>query len=61
MSYKTIIVEKRGRVDWLTLNRPEQLNTIDNQMVADLSDYFGKLFHDEHTRIVVMRGAGRAY
>ena len=61
MAYGTITVEKRGRVDWLTLNRPEQLNSINNQMVADLSDYFGKLFNDEETRIVVMRGAGRAY
>jgi enoyl-CoA hydratase/carnithine racemase len=61
MAYETITVEKRGRVDWLTLNRPEQLNSINNQMVAELSDYFGKLFNDEETRIVVMRGAGRAY
>ncbi|WP_310475305.1 enoyl-CoA hydratase/isomerase family protein [Sandarakinorhabdus sp.] len=61
MTYETIAIEQRSPVDWLTLNRPEALNSINNQMVADLSDYFGSLFHAERTRIVVMRGAGRAY
>ena len=26
--YETIIVEKKGQVDWVTLNRPESLNAI---------------------------------
>ena len=60
-AYQTIQVEKRGPVDWLTLNRPEALNSISVEMVAELNDYFGRLFHDRDTRIVVMRGAGRAY
>lgn len=61
MTYQTIHIDHRDGVDWLTLNRPEALNSINNQMVADLSDYFGRLFHDRTTRVVVMRGAGRAY
>ncbi len=61
MTYETISIEQRGPVDWLTLNRPDALNSINNQMVADLSDYFGRLFNARHTRIVVMKGAGRAY
>ena len=56
--YATIEIEKRGAVDWLTLNRPEHLNAINVQMVTDLRDYFGALAED---RIVVMRGAGRAF
>lgn len=59
--YQTILIEKRGSVDWLTLNRPEALNSISVEMVGELADYFGKLFHDRDTRIVVMRGAGRAF
>jgi enoyl-CoA hydratase/carnithine racemase len=61
MTYETLLVEQRGPVDWVTLNRPEALNSINNQMVADLADYFGRLFHARHTRIVVLRGAGRAF
>jgi len=59
--YKTIIVEKRGQVDWLTLNRPEALNAISLEMVGELNDYFGRLYNDGSVRVVVMRGAGRAY
>ncbi len=59
--YETIQVEARGAVHWLTLNRPEALNSITTQMATELSDYFGGLFHDRNCRIVVMRGAGRAF
>ncbi|MFN2100489.1 enoyl-CoA hydratase/isomerase family protein [Altererythrobacter sp. MF3-039] len=61
MAYETITVEKRGEVDWLTLNRPESLNAINLKMVEELDDYFGSLFNDRSVRIVVMRGAGKAF
>jgi len=60
-SFDTLLVERRGQVDWLTLNRPESLNAINEQMVADLRDYYGGLAENSYTRIVVMRGAGRAF
>ncbi len=59
--YNTIAVEKRGPVDWLTLNRPEALNSINLTMVGELNDYFGRLYHDRSVRVVVMRGAGKTY
>lgn len=61
MGYETFTVEKRGAAEWVTLNRPEVLNAISLQMVHELSDYFGKLFHDRETRVVVLRGAGKAF
>lgn len=60
-AYETIQIEKRGQADWLTLNRPEALNAISLKMVDELGDYFGGLYNDPSTRIVVMRGAGRAF
>ena len=59
--YNTIDVDVRGNVHWLTLNRPEALNSINTEMATELADYFGKLYHDRSCRIVVMRGAGRAF
>jgi enoyl-CoA hydratase/carnithine racemase len=59
--YQTIRIDKDGPVDWLTLNRPETLNAINTLMVTELRDYFGGLFEDDSVRIVVMRGAGRAF
>ena len=60
-SYKTIDVDVRGSVHWLTLNRPDSLNAINTQMATELRDYFGNLFQDRTCRVVVMRGAGRAF
>ena len=59
--YQTIRIDKDGAVDWLTLNRPESLNAISVAMVTELRDYFGGLAEDDSVRIVVMRGAGRAF
>ena len=59
--YETIQVDKVGQVDWLTLNRPQALNSINMPMVTELRDYFERLVQDSQTRIVVMRGAGRAF
>ncbi len=59
--YSTLSIEKRGEVDWLTLNRPEALNAINVQMVGELGDYFGGLYNDKSVRVVVMRGAGRGF
>jgi enoyl-CoA hydratase/carnithine racemase len=59
--YETIEVAARGAVHWLTLNRPDALNAITTQMVGELSDYFGGLHNDRSCRLVVMRGAGRAF
>ena len=60
-NYKSIIVEKKGQVDWVTLNRPESLNAINTPMVTELRDYFGSLMGKQSTRIVVLRGAGRGF
>ena len=59
--YKTITVERRGRVEWLTLNRPDRLNTITGTMVSELCAYFRSRRDDFDVRIIVMRGAGRAF
>jgi enoyl-CoA hydratase/carnithine racemase len=59
--YSTIEVIHEGPVDWLTLNRPERLNALDGTMVRELWDYFSALQSDYSRRIVVMRGAGKAF
>jgi enoyl-CoA hydratase/carnithine racemase len=59
--YDTIRVEHEGAVDWLTLARPGSLNAINMQMVTELRGYFGGLLENTDTRIVVMRGEGRAF
>ena len=59
--YNTFTIEKRGAVDWLTLNRPESRNAITLEMATELRDYYGGLSEDASVRIVVMRGAGKSF
>ncbi len=59
--YETFRIEKRGAVDWLTLDRPEARNAINLEMATELRDYFGSLFEAKSVRVVVMRGAGASF
>ena len=40
MSYETILVEQQGAVTLITLNRPQALNALNTQVLADLIDAF---------------------
>jgi enoyl-CoA hydratase len=60
-SYQTLQVRREGAVDWVTFNRPDSLNALNPKMVDELLDYFGRAYWDKATRIVVLKGAGRAY
>lgn len=61
MVYETIEMKREGGTAWLTLNRPESLNAMNPQLVNEVRDFFGGLPKDTQTRVVVMRGAGRAF
>ena len=45
----------------LTLNRPEALNPLSEEMLAALQTQFDALMHDNSVRVVVLKGAGRAF
>src|SRR5262249_10997519 len=46
---------------WLTMNRPRALNALDGTLLRELRDFFWNLAEDRDTRVVVVRGAGRAF
>lgn len=60
-SYKTLAVERKGRVLTITLNRPDILNAVNHEMHEELSDVFNFAARDEHSDVVVLTGAGRAF
>ncbi|MGL4560447.1 MAG: enoyl-CoA hydratase/isomerase family protein, partial [Afipia sp.] len=61
MTAAPLLVEHADGVDWVTLNRPDSLNALDDQMIDALNQYFGDLARNTRTRIVVLKGAGRAF
>jgi len=60
-SYETLEVSREGHLTWLTLNRPDALNALSTGLVDELRDFFWKLPEDHETRVLVLRGAGRAF
>ncbi len=61
MGHQTILIERRGEVGLLTLNRPEKLNAIDNRMAVELGEGVGELDRDPAVGAIVITGAGRAF
>jgi len=56
-----VLVEDRGHVRWLILNRPEAMNAITGDMLARLNDVLKAADDDPDVRVVVLTGAGRAF
>ena len=59
--FETLLLEERGQVDWLTLNRPDSLNALNPTMVSELRSYFRDLADRQDRHIVVLKAAGRAF
>ena len=57
----TVIVEKTGRTGVIRLNRPEKLNSINMEMVADMIAAFDSFSADAETKAVIVTGNGKAF
>jgi enoyl-CoA hydratase/carnithine racemase len=58
---KTLLIEKRGAIDIVSFNRPEVLNAVNPTMAGELGAYFNGLLDRLDTRVVILRGVGRAF
>ncbi|HKY79839.1 MAG TPA: enoyl-CoA hydratase-related protein [Sphingobium sp.] len=58
MSYETILVEKRDAVTLVTINRPQALNALNGQVLADLTSVFAAYDADPSQRCLVLTGSG---
>lgn len=56
-----LIEEESNGVRILTLNRPHKLNCITLPMVKRLCELFEKWETDSHVKLIIMKGAGRAF
>ncbi len=56
-----VLFERRGPSAWITLNRPKKLNAMTDALVDQLEAALDRAEADDEVRIVVLRGAGRAF
>ena len=61
MSYETILVEQCDAVTLVTLNRPQALNALNSQVLADLITAFAVYDADESQRCAVLTGSEKAF
>ena len=55
---QTLIVERAGAVAVVTLNRPDVLNALNLQMLAELRETIAGFDADDSLRAVILTGAG---
>jgi enoyl-CoA hydratase/carnithine racemase len=56
--FETVIYEKSDSVGYVTLNRPQALNTYNLQMRDELYQVLGAVKEDPEVRVIIFRGAG---
>ena len=56
-----VLIDDRGHVRWILLNRPEAMNAITGTMLGELNDALKEADDDENVRVAVLSGAGRAF
>ena len=61
MAFDTILVETRGKVGLVTLNRPQALNALNSQVLKDLIAAFAAYDADPAQRCLVLTGSEKAF
>ena len=60
-TYETILFENNNGIAKITLNRPEQLNALNNAMLLDLDKAVSRIKKDSTIRVLTITGAGKAF
>jgi 2-(1,2-epoxy-1,2-dihydrophenyl)acetyl-CoA isomerase len=61
MNYETILLEQRNAIGYLTLNRPDRANTINQQLARELVSAMDEVEANPEYRVVIVTGAGRHF
>ncbi|MGF1561442.1 MAG: enoyl-CoA hydratase [Geminicoccaceae bacterium] len=61
MAYDHILVEKRGRIGLITLNRPKALNALSSPLIAELNRALDSFEGDSAIAVIVLTGSEKAF
>src|SRR5688572_13332035 len=61
MSYEMILTETRGRVGLITLNRPQVMNALNNQLMREVMDAFDVYDKNDEIGAMVITGNEKAF
>ena len=61
MSFQHILLTKSEGIATLTFNRPDKLNAMNPEMTGELREALGEISQDTSTRVLIIKGQGRAF
>ena len=61
MNYETLIYETKKNIAYITLNRPDRLNSFDMELGEELFDVLKKINSEDDIRAVVIKGTGKGF
>src|SRR3989339_463099 len=61
MDFEEIVVDVREGIGILTLSRPEKLNALTSRMADEITYAIESLSSNEHVRVIVLTGKGKAF
>ena len=61
MAYETIIVEVEDHIAKVTLNRPDALNALNDQLMSELAEAMAAAQADPKVRCIVLTGSEKAF
>ena len=62
--YEHLIIDRVGtddRVARITLNRPEKMNALSQELLFEFNDALHELEADHEVRVIIVKGAGRTF
>jgi enoyl-CoA hydratase len=61
LDFQTISVTQEGAIAILTLNRPEIMNPINDELVGELSQAIDRIAQDEQIRVMILTGGSKVF
>ncbi|MDD4344206.1 MAG: enoyl-CoA hydratase-related protein [Eubacteriales bacterium] len=61
MNYQKIIVEKKEKVTYISMNSPENLNAFDELILQEMTDALDNCESDENCKVIVIKGLGKGF
>jgi len=61
MSFETITLEKKGKIGYLTLNRPKVFNAVNAQLISEFGEALNEVEKDDDIWVLIITGAGKAF
>jgi len=58
MEFKNILIERKDKLEIITINRPNVLNALNDETISELHQGLREIFKDEQVRVIIFTGAG---